>query len=235
MNGNDNCAPRARHGRLSLAAVLMATTVVISAASAADITRATATGTLNLTTSWNGGSVPTAGDVAVWDNQSAIAGQLGADLSFGGIRIADPTAAVSINGANILTLGASGIDMSAALQNLTLQPGNTTVPASGITLGAAQSWNVGAGRQITAGNGASGITGTAAATLTKSGAGTVFFNTGLSTFAGGVTLNSGTITFNSNSVTASGVIGSGPAGHRNAHRQRWHDRRLDDQRARPGQ
>ena len=196
----------------SALAVGVVASSLTSSVRAADITRATATGTLNLTTSWNGGVVPGPGDVAVWDNQSAINGNLGEDLSFGGVRIADPSSTVTINGTNILTLGSFGIDMSAATQNLTLQPGNTTTPASGINLGAAQTWNIGTGRLLTAGNGASGITGDATATLTKSGLGTLQLNNGLNNFAGGITLNAGVITYNSNSTTTGGVVTAGPLG-----------------------
>jgi autotransporter-associated beta strand protein len=67
---------------------------------------------------------------------------LGADLSWAGIKIASPGGLVTINSGNTLTIGASGIDLSTATQDLTLN--------SGLTLRntGQQSWTAAAGRTL---------------------------------------------------------------------------------------
>ncbi|MGC3960059.1 MAG: autotransporter-associated beta strand repeat-containing protein [Verrucomicrobiota bacterium] len=98
--------------------------------------------------SWVGGVAPTASDVALWDNTvtGANAVSLGADLSWQGIQILNPGGLVTINGANVLSLGAAGINMSSAAVDLTLAPA-----ASGVNLNLAadQLWNIGSGRTLT--------------------------------------------------------------------------------------
>jgi fibronectin-binding autotransporter adhesin len=96
--------------------------------------------------------------------------------------IANPGGPVTIGGANILTLGASGINMGAATQNLTI--------ASGLTLAAdtKQTWTVGAGRALTI----SGV-------LTQSAGAAVAFDT---TAGGTINISSGTAT----SILPYGVI-----------------------------
>src|SRR4051812_46862671 len=66
---------------------------------AADVIKANNTDNLNLNSAWQPGSSPTAADVAVWDSTvtSANASALGADLTWGGIRIADPGGPVTIS------------------------------------------------------------------------------------------------------------------------------------------
>jgi len=121
---------------------------------------------LNTAGSWVGQVVPAAGQVALWDSTvtAANAVVLGADLNWSGIGVTNPGGDVSITGGNTLTLGVSGIDMSAAAVNLTL--------SSGLTLGAGnQTWNVSAGRMLALNTGT--FTRTSAATLNVQGAGTV--------------------------------------------------------------
>ncbi|MDB5327566.1 MAG: putative outer rane autotransporter [Phycisphaerales bacterium] len=202
-------------GKLAVSFAALGVLGVVPTVHADDVVRSGTAGNLNLVASWNAGAgpVPGASDVAVWDIGSAGSGGLGADLTFGGVRIAAGEAtAVTINGANILTLGASGIDMSLATVNLTIQSGATTTPASGINIGAAQIWNIGAGRQLQVGNSASGVTGAIGNTITKTGLGTVFFNNALNNFAGGVILNAGVITLNTNTVVTSSAVSTGPLG-----------------------
>ncbi|WP_075090214.1 hypothetical protein [Verrucomicrobium spinosum] len=99
---------------------------------------------LNLGTSWSGGLVPGTNDVAQWD--SSVTGvntvNLGADAGWRGLSVLNPGGAVEISGANTLTLGASGIDMSSAAVDLTL--------SSGLSLlgNTQQSWKVAAGRTL---------------------------------------------------------------------------------------
>ena len=136
-------------------------------AQAALLKKANNTDDLNLITSWSGGVVPTPADIAWWDGTLLGANSvlLGANLSWGGISITNPGGAVTIGAGNTLTLGTSGIDMSAATQNLTI--------SSALTIGAGnQVWNVAAGRTLTLNTGA--FSRGVGATLTiLGGAGTV--------------------------------------------------------------
>ncbi len=77
---------------------------------------------------------PGSGDIAAWDANdtlgTATTYTLGADTAWQGILIKNPTAAVTIDTAlNNLTLGSSGIDMSSATVNLTLDPLNLILSA----------------------------------------------------------------------------------------------------------
>ena len=118
---------------------------------AADLARAnTNASALNTTGAWAGAVVPGLGDVMLWDNTftlpvaAASLPQLGGDLSVLGIRVTNvggtlnaATTQVGFQNtasANTLTIGASGIDLSAATQTIQLQ--------SKILLGASQAWTV---------------------------------------------------------------------------------------------
>lgn len=137
-------------------------------ARADDVLKADNTDALHLETSWSGGVVPGAADVAVWDSTvtAARVTDLGADLALAGVRVASPGGAVTVNGTQVLSLGGSGIDLSAASQNLNLN--------SALTLTADQQWTVGSGRtlQVT-----SGVTRNIVLNgdLTLAGSGTVAF------------------------------------------------------------
>jgi len=93
---------------------------------------------------WNTG-VPTSTDTVVFDatSTSNLATTLSTSTSVLGLRVTSPSGAVSI-GANTLTLGTGGIDMSAATQNLTFTSG-LTIPNG------KQMWTVANGQSITAG------------------------------------------------------------------------------------
>ena len=80
------------------------------------------TDNLNLTSSWVTSAVPTSTDIGKWDSTVAAANttSLGADLTWQGVIIANPAGLVTINAGNTLNIGSSGIDLSAATQNLTL-------------------------------------------------------------------------------------------------------------------
>jgi len=144
--------------------------------------------------SWVGGlAAPTAPDVGVWDSTVTAANTtvLGADASWGGIRIANPGGLVTINAGNTLTLGSSGATLSA--QSLTLN--------NAVTVGAAQNWNVASGYTLTAA-GAVAINNP----LTVNGSGTVSLSAA-NTGSGGVTLSSGTLSLgNANSAGVSTTL-----------------------------
>jgi autotransporter-associated beta strand protein len=71
---------------------------------------------------WTSGAVPTSEDVANFDISTSINRNtvLNQDTSVLGLRVINPGAAVTIGGANSLTIGAYGIDLSAATRDLTI-------------------------------------------------------------------------------------------------------------------
>ena len=125
---------------------------VANAVIAANIYKADNANDLNLTTSWTNGVVPGVSDVGVWD--LTVSGPntvlLAATSSWSGLQISAPAGPVTINATStnanagaVLTLGTSGLDMSAASQDLTF--GSPV----GLLAAAAQQWTVGAGRTLT--------------------------------------------------------------------------------------
>lgn len=134
--------------------------------SGADLSRANNSNALNLTGAWVGGVVPGSSDIAVWDSALTTdrANVIGGNLSFGGIKVTNAGGTLhSINASTgfTLTLGSSGIDMSAATANLTI--------SAVMDLSASQTWNVASGRTLTIGG-----LNTGAGTITLSGAGGTF-------------------------------------------------------------
>lgn len=143
-------------------------------ATGATINKANTTTDLNLPASWTGGAVPGANDVAAWTSTVASANttQLGADLTWQGISLTSPGGLVTVGGGNVLTLGTSGIDMSAATQSLTI--------ASSLTLGAGgRPWIVAGGQTLALNTGT--FIRSIGSTLNLQGSGTVSASmTGLS-------------------------------------------------------
>ena len=170
---------------LKTSAAMLALVALTGTIRAADVIKADNATNLNDPTAWVGVATPTAADVAVWDS-TILTGPnttlLGADTNWAGIRIANPIDLVTISAGNTLTNGASGIDMSAATTNLTI--------AAGISLGSAQTWNVGTDRTLT-------VSGVVSSTnrLTKEGAGTVLLS-GANNYSGGTINNAGVLQIN---------------------------------------
>ncbi len=176
---------------------------------------------IDLTTPGNTGiGVPGATDIASFDSNDANAApttyNLGAPTSWLGLLVSNPAAAVTIDtGANPLTLGASGIDMSAATQNVTLSPQSVNVLTS-------QTWNVAASRTLTvnspvaingtqltitsAGNGTTSIAGTISGTGALGVSGGVVTLTGGNTYTGGTNLTSGTLNIGNSQALGTGTI-----------------------------
>src|SRR5688572_9327075 len=138
-----------RNESTSLASVWLLAVSALAWPASADQTKANNTAPLNTGPSWVSGVVPGAGDVAIFDAtldlRTSANSPLGGDLTLAGIRVAGPTLGQMTNqngiiisnaaSANTLTLGASGIDMSAA----------NAVPLqiqSKVLLTANQTWNV---------------------------------------------------------------------------------------------
>jgi autotransporter-associated beta strand protein len=143
-----------------LFAVALTAMLTASVSPAAVINKADNTTALNAVGSWAGGVVPGAADIALWDSTVATVNNttntLGANLSFAGIKIVNPVAKIQINTGSTLTLGANGIDMSAATQDLILSNAITVGPSY-------QRWNVATGRNLKTGA-LPGKPGTGAAT-----------------------------------------------------------------------
>lgn len=175
-------------------------TVVILAALAApnafaDKYKAGNTNILLLASSWTNNAVPTATEFGVWSSivTGPMTNTLGADMTWGGIKILDPGGPISIAAdGNTLTLNGvsgTGIDMSAGTQDLTVN--------CGLTLAASQSFIDPTNRMLTVGGVVSG-----SGSLTKSGFGTLTLS-GNNSFGGGVTISQGSLWIkNSNALGA---------------------------------
>ena len=182
--------PRSRTGRrvvfCSLAAYVVLSFGLASSLDGAVSTKKNNTQNLNKAGSWLNG-VPGSADIALWDSTvtTANTAAIGGNLSWLGIQITNPGGLVTINGtlSRTLTLGTSGINMSAATQDLALN--------CALMLGAAQVWDVTTGRTIAA----AGVIG-GGGTLSKNGLGTLSL-TGLNTYTGGTTINGGLVQMNS--------------------------------------
>lgn len=156
-------------------------------------------------TSWtdagNWTAAPAAGASVRFNNSSTanLATVLNQDFSLAGITVINPAGPVSIGGANSLTLGAGGLDLSAATSDLTV-----TAP---LVLDASQTWNVANGRTL-------GISGA----VTGSGSLTVFGEGKVSLGASGILPNGatagnlavdGTLDLNATSQSVNALNGTG--------------------------
>ena len=140
MKSNTPAIQRILHG---LAISLAAFVLIPTAAHAATRSKQNNTDNLNLASSWD--TLPGPADIAQWTNTVTAdntTSSLGADLSWAGIKIVSPGGLVTINSGNTLTVGTSGIDLSTATQDLTLNCG-LTLRNSG-----QQSWKAAAGRTL---------------------------------------------------------------------------------------
>jgi fibronectin-binding autotransporter adhesin len=190
-----------------LATSLAAVAALSSSAWAVDRIKQNNTTDLNLAGSWD--TLPTSSDVAVWNSTvtAANAVNLGGNLSWAGIRIANPGGLITIRHAagQTLTLGASGIDMSAATQNLTLMTAATANTAGTLAISASQTWNIASGRALTlfstsnsanqrlSGSGNIGVTGGGLVNLNVGDAGSATFaaGNGNDTYTGNWTITGG--------------------------------------------
>jgi autotransporter-associated beta strand protein len=135
---------------------------------------------LNLGSSWIGGVLPGAGDIASWNTNVAAANTvlLGANLPWAGIRVLHPGGLVTLSAGNTLTLGSSGVDMGGATTDLVVN--------CGLALSANQAWNITTERRFTVG----GVISGAGITLEKNGAGEALLGAA-NTFTGSVRVNTG--------------------------------------------
>ena len=151
-----------------------------------------------ITTLGEFGSTPTSG------NLSAM--QLGGATSLLGLLFDNNTAGpltVGTTGGFTLTLGASGIDMSAANNNVTLN--------NPVALSVSQTWNVASGRTLAV----VGIVSGSTFGITKFGGGTLDLDgTAVNTYTGGTIINQGTLLEDFSTIspsTTANLINSGSA------------------------
>ena len=111
----------------------------------ADSSKASNTTALNLPGSWTNATVPTSVDLAIWDSTISAANNspLGGETSWLGIKVTNVGGAANgavlmtignASSANTLTLGAGGVDMSAATQAMAIQ--------AKIAIADNQTWNI---------------------------------------------------------------------------------------------
>lgn len=114
---------------------------ISSAALAADVVKANNATALDTATSWTGGNLPTSSDIAVFTNGSGTTASIGTGITLAGLRYTNAAAYNITVGTGSLSVGSSGIDMTAATANHTI--------SSPLSLGANQQWNIGSGRTLT--------------------------------------------------------------------------------------
>ena len=148
----------------------------------ADKIKANNSAPLNDPSSWTANAVPDGTEFGVWDatvDAGNVTAPLGADMTWGGMKILNPGGPIWLTVGNILSLngvGGLGVDMSGAMQDLQLD--------CGIRVANDQTWTVPADRTLT-------VIGEVAGTnaLTKSGAGTAIL--GNKSYSGGTTVTGG--------------------------------------------
>lgn len=163
--------------------------------------KANNTNALNLTTSWTSSIVPNSNYIGFWDANVTGANTvaLGAAMSWSGIGVNNPGGAVTIGTTTAnLTLGADGIDMSSATQNLTI---NSPVR---LVLGANQIWSVASGRTMAINSLVSGAFSLDFYTLV----GTAVL-TNANTYSGGTTIRGSTVRAG---ASTTGSVTNGPLG-----------------------
>jgi autotransporter-associated beta strand protein len=191
-----------------LAMMLLLVSGIGNLAQGAILVKADNSTDLNVPSSWVNPAVPGSADIAMWDSTFSAgnnSASLGDAMTWSGIIVTNNlNAAFTINatGANALTIGAGGINMSAANQNFTIN--------APVIQGGNETWNVNAGQTLTFnGSVSSGVSsGNSQFNLTTLGAGTINFNGNYSD-----TLNASdqgqTITINSNTININpGASGS---------------------------
>ena len=167
--------------KLNLVIGLVVALLAISQSARADYYKVNNTTALNNSGSWStstGGvgtpaGPPGSGDIAIWDSTVSGANNcaLGGGMTWNGIQILNPGGLITIGTGDslMLQLGASGIDMSSASQNLTF---NLSSGSGDVRLVASQIWTVASGLTLDVSPTRYGFN-SANLTLTLSGSGLV--------------------------------------------------------------
>jgi autotransporter-associated beta strand protein len=164
------------------------------------ITKAASGTDLAAGASWTGGSAPASGNIAAWASSSLGSGlTIGSAVSWLGISAPSAASDIAITGGGVLTLGASGIDMAAAANNLSA--GNP------ITLGASQPWIVNSGKTLTASGSVNGVQ--AGRFLTKFGGGTLTLSGSTDNGSLRAQVSAGTMILGKTSSSGVHSVGSG--------------------------
>jgi autotransporter-associated beta strand protein len=153
-----------------------------------------------------GVDVPSSNDIAQFDSDAALSATttftLGAQTSWLGLSVINPGAAVVIGGGsdtgNTLTIGADGINMSAAAQNLTL--------SDPLNLNTTQSLQTNTGFTFT-----NSTTTSLNGNLTVTGSGNATFTGAINAGSNNITMNgTGTLTLTAaNAITGNTTLNSG--------------------------
>ena len=149
---------------------------------------------------WIPGVVPSAGDAVNFDSSATanLNTVLNQDFNLLGVSVTSPTGPVSIGGSNSLTVGANGINLAGASQDLTI--------SAPVVLGAAQSWNVASGRTLSVNGGFTG-----AFALSIAGAGCVSAGAPIDPLVPITIASGGTLKMGASGVLASGATAVNPA------------------------
>lgn len=148
----------------------------------------------NVDTNWLDGTQPTSGEAIVFDSNSTanLATLPSAAFAVSGITVVSPTGGITLSNstAGSIAIGAGGIDMSAATQNL----GFTFAANSLVSFSADQTFNVAASRTLTfSGNASNRTFALGSRAFTKTGAGTTTFGPGVSLASGTFDIQAGTL------------------------------------------
>ncbi|MCU0792865.1 MAG: hypothetical protein MUE42_08460 [Opitutaceae bacterium] len=183
-------APVYSRSHYKAAGVLLAAMVVVSAASAQILTKASNNENLNVSASWSPAQIPGSSNTleftSTWTGAQV---QMGASLDIAGIsytNVANNNGRISGTGAQTLSLGSVGVDLTGAGGNLRIDPA--------LVLTANQEWSIASGRILNLT--ANGVTGAFTAQLT--GAGTLAFDaTGTGTYGNQFEVDVATLRINS--------------------------------------
>ena len=172
-------------GAMKRVSFIVATLLFVQPAAHAATIVKTATGSdLTAATNWIGGVLPGTSDTAMWATTNSLGGSLtlGSAQSWSSMTVANASGDITITGAGALSLGATGIDMSSALVNLSI--------SNPIALGGNTAWNVGLAKTLTA----SGVISESGGSrnLTKSGNSTLKL-TNANSFSGTTTVSAGVL------------------------------------------
>lgn len=200
--------------RVRISVVSYSFILCLQAVEAAEVPKLFNNLALNTPAAWVGNVQPGPSDVALWNDQFAspvtvatALSPLGGDLSLSGIKVTNVGGTRNVannfvgfqnpSSANILTLGAGGIDASTATQAFTIQ--------SKVTIGADQTWNIGNANTVGAPVGLNNnedlaIVAQAAAAPFNFGAHTV-----TTTGAGQITISSGYTLSNGNLIVGNNL------------------------------